>query len=113
MGKPSYFEFGSKNPDKTAKFFQKVFGWKTARWEDKEWGVYWHMKTGGIKGGVYKSSRPEIDLTISVKSLDKTIAKIKKLGGKIVTSRTEMGDWGAYATLKDPMGNKFSVMEEY
>lgn len=113
MDKPTYFEFGSKNPDKTAKFFQKAFGWKVGKWKDKKWGNYWHMKTGGIKGGIYKSSRPEIDLTISVKSIDKTIAKIKKLGGKVVTPRKELGDWGAYATLKDPAGNTFSVMEMY
>ncbi len=113
MNKVSYFEFGSKDPARSARFFKKAFGWKIGSWTDKEWGPYWHMKGAGVMGGIYKNNRPEAIITISVASVDKTIARVKKLGGKVVEKRKELGDWGAYATLQAPGGPIFSIMEEY
>ena len=59
MPRVVHFEFTSDDPEKSAAFFQKVFGWKVTKWDGPQ--EYWLVETGeegepGINGGLFRPS---------------------------------------------------------
>ena len=110
-----HFEIPSDNPKKNIKFFKDVFGWKFSRFGKDE---YWLAKTGnekfpGINGAVMKKVHPKQPVvnTIAVKSLEGTIKKIKKAGGKIVKPKMTIPKVGWLAFFADPDGNIHGVIQ--
>lgn len=53
----SHFEIQADEPERCAKFYQEVFGWKITKWEGGQM-PYWMVETGGrdeaggINGGI-------------------------------------------------------------
>jgi predicted enzyme related to lactoylglutathione lyase len=85
---------------------------------------YWMMQTvptddkgmllrPGVNGGMTKKEHPDQKPVnyISVESIDESIEKVKKLGGKIVMPKQQVPNVGWIATATDPEGNYIALLQ--
>ena len=122
MDKVTGFEIPADNLKRAKKFYGSVFGWKIDQLDNE----YSHIKTvdmdsnwvpkikGAVNGGMFKrgskTERPII--LITVESIEKTLSKAQKAGGKTVTGRTMAGEWGWWAEVMDTEKNVFELWED-
>jgi predicted enzyme related to lactoylglutathione lyase len=121
MPRPVHFEIHSADPDATATFYSRVFGWKIVKWDGPV--EYWVVQTGegpGIDGGIVRrqGDAPATGAavnayvcTIGVESLDETLTSIIANGGDIAVAKHEIPGIGMLAYFKDPDGNIFGVLQ--
>jgi len=111
-----HFEINADNPEKATKFYEKVFGWKISKWKGPV--DYWNVSTGekdepGIDGAIMKRmDKGTTFLFVNVPSVDESLKKIVKAGGKIVTKKTAIPTVGYSAYVKDTEGNIFGLFQE-
>jgi len=117
MNRVVHFEMHADEPEKTLKFYEKVFGWKSVKWDGPE--PYWVITTGdddapGINGGMMKRVDPAGNVynTIQVESIDDTIKKIEDFGGEMVVPKTPIPGVGYLAYFRDAEGNISGIMNE-
>ncbi|UCC21320.1 MAG: VOC family protein [Promethearchaeota archaeon] len=115
--KINHFEINADDPLRAKGFYENVFKWKIERWEGPL--DYWIITAGdedepGINGGLQKREDKEDTISnyIGVESVDDTIKKVKKNGGKIIKPKAPIPGVGYYAVFKDTEGNKLGIMEE-
>jgi hypothetical protein len=118
-----HFEIPAKDPKRASDFYTKAFGWKFNQYPDFE---YWMIGTttsdkngmpttpGAINGGMGKakdmaSKAPTV--VLSVADITKTLATIKKLGGKVVADKSPVGDMGWTAYFQDTEGNILGLFQ--
>lgn len=117
-----HFEIQADNVDRASKFYSEVLGWKIEQMmsADKGGMNYWGITTGktgtpGINGGLYERPKDDkittYDCTVEVEDLDKTIAAVKKSGGKIMKEKDEIPGVGWFAMVTDTEGNRFGLMQ--
>lgn len=114
MLRPIHFEITVADPDRAAKFYTDVFGWKFSKWEGPM--EYWLIMTGekdepGINGGMMKGDAPKTVNTVDVPNIDEYIAKITSAGGKVIMPKTELPGMGWYAYVQDTEGNALGLIE--
>lgn len=124
MKRPVHFEIHAQDPERAAKFYGELFGWKTKQWEGPM--PYWLVDTGtdegGINGAIVRRVGPNPDpaeptpvvgyvCTMGVDDLDGMIAKAKKLGGTEAMPKMEIPGMGWLAYYKDTESNLFGMME--
>jgi predicted enzyme related to lactoylglutathione lyase len=112
-----HFEIPADDLKRASAFYKKAFGWNAEEFKDMG---YWMLATtesteqgmpknpGSINGGMGKRAGPlkGIVVTIAVKDIDKSLAKIETLGGKTVAKKQAIGgDMGFTAYFKDSEGN--------
>ena len=118
-----HFEIPSGDFKKSKEFYSKVFGWKL-----KTWGMEYMMamttdfdaktqrptEMGGINGGFYvrKNKSQQPSFVIETDSIEKTLAKVQKNGGKIKRAKSPIGEMGFMAEFIDSDGNVISLWEE-
>lgn len=117
-----HFEIPANDIEKLKEFYSNLFKWKI----EKSPGPieYWLIETvpvdenmqplrPGVNGGMYKKERPEFKPVnyISVKSIDKSVEKVKNLGGKIIQPKQEVQNVGWIAVALDPEGNQFAMLQ--
>jgi predicted enzyme related to lactoylglutathione lyase len=111
-----HFELPADDPDRCARFYAEVFGWKTTKWGGPT--DYWLVTTGeepevGIDGGIGRRQGPEDQTTntIDVADLDTAVAAVEAAGGRITNAKHAVQGvgWLAYAT--DTEGNPFGMMQ--
>lgn len=115
-----HFEIDAEDVERVSVFYEDVFGWRFSRWEGPM--DYYLINTGskedpGIGGAVMKRSEREkfknqTINTIGVESLDKTLDRIKKAGGKILTPRMAIPGVGYHSYCLDTEGNAFGVLQQ-
>jgi uncharacterized protein len=114
MPRVVHFEFEADKPDRAAKFYQKVFGWKFKKWEGADMD-YWMVDTGkgdGIGGGLSKKrGKQHVVNTIDVPSVSRYLKKIKDNGGHLMMPKTLVPGVGYMATFKDTENNIFGIIE--
>lgn len=120
MDKVIMFEVPVTSVKRAGAFYGAAFGWKIQSW-DGSFGIItvpeddnWVPKEkGAINGEMYKRERGDKGpiVVVMVASIARTIAKIKKAGGKVVSEKEPYGDWGFYARVKDTEGNVFGLWE--
>ncbi len=107
------------------KFYQEVFGWNVEPVTGS--GGDFHSVTttkvdeqgdpierGGVNGGLFKRGTHGVETTfleVEVTSIEESIAKVLKNGGRIVRERRPMLDFAFYAIVQDPEGNYLGLME--
>ena len=119
-----HFEIPAKDVEKLKKFYADLFGWRIEKAQGDMNMDYWLLGTvpvdkqmrplrPGVNGGMYKKqSRDSVPVNYySVESADEFIAKIKKLGGKIMTPKQEVPNVGWIAVATDPEGNQFAILQ--
>lgn len=122
MDKVTGFEIPAGRTERAGKFYRNVFGWKIEG-KDEE---YAHIKTvemdrnwvpkekGAVNGGLVKKEGKSDSplLVITVDSIEKTLDKVRKAKGKVITGKQEAGEWGWWALIKDTEGNTFELWED-
>ncbi len=121
-----HFEIPAENVEKLKKFYSGVFGWKIEKAGGEMGGgmEYWLIGTvpvdeqgrlvrPGVNGGMYKKTDKTMKPVnyINVESADEYIARIKKLGGKIIVPKQEVTQVGWTAIAEDPEGNLFAILQ--
>lgn len=130
MNRVVHFEIHVADPERAAKFYQEIFGWKIEEWKFPEpmadENRYWMVKTGpdsepGINGGMVfrKGSAPKDGdpmtayvCTMMVSSVDEYLEKIKKAGGRVMIEKMPIIQVGWLAYARDLDGNVFGIMED-
>jgi predicted enzyme related to lactoylglutathione lyase len=121
MDKVIMFELPVKNTKRASAFYKAVFGWQIDPWDgvygvttvpqDKNWVP---KERGAINGEMYrrekKDDRPL--LVVRVASIARTVSKLTKAGGRLVSEKEQYGEWGYYARVKDQEGNIFGLWED-
>jgi predicted enzyme related to lactoylglutathione lyase len=118
MSRVVHFEIYTDDPDAIRPFYQDVFGWKFQKFEGGPM-EYWLVTTGadkepGINGGLTRPRErqtPGTLNTIGVSSLDESIKKIERCGGKICVPKMAIPSVGWLAYAADPAGNVFGILE--
>jgi predicted enzyme related to lactoylglutathione lyase len=117
-----HFEILGEDLDKLRRFYAGLFGWRFERAPIPD--EYWLIQTAPVKdgsiiaglninGGLTKaqSSTRGIINYVSVESLDESCARIKELGGRILTPKREVFDMGWSILAEDPEGNRFAIWQ--
>lgn len=130
MNRPVHFEIHASDLERAKKFYEAVFGWEIKKWDNPAM-EYWMILTGkpepgekyaGIDGGLVKRIGNEVPIdgaavngyvnTITVASIDETLAKAVANGAIIALPKMDMAGLGWLAYAKDTEGNIFGVMQE-
>lgn len=122
----AYFEIPADNVDRAKHFYHSLLGWKidpvTAHSMDL--GKMAAMQYHGISmgepeegtmnmGGMYKRQMGEgIKSYVKVDDIDKVLAKVERLGGKIVMPKEMIKGVGLVAIIRDTEGNGIGIWEQ-
>ncbi len=116
MPRVVHLEIASDQPERAAKFYGDVFGWKINKWEGPQ--DYWLVTTGengeqGINGGLMQRMTPTTTTinTIDVDSVDTFVQKITSNGGSVVSPKMAIPGVGYFAYCQDTEGNVFGIMQ--
>lgn len=110
-----WFEIPADNVARARKFYSALFGWKIKQFPGAK--DYWHIDVGGADrmrdGGMLARKHPEQPITnyISVPSVVKAMAKVKKLGGCVCVPKTAVPKMGYFAICCDTEDNTFALWE--
>jgi hypothetical protein len=111
-----WFEIPADDTGRARKFYSKLFGWKINKFPMPM--EYYHIDTGGADaspdGGLMKRQSPQqqgIINYILVPSVEKYMAKVLKLGGKICMPKTAVPQMGYFSVCMDTENNAFAVWE--
>ena len=117
-GTPSWFELHTRDYDKALAFYRSVFRWETDVVGDTEEFRYSTMRnpTGeGELAGVMDAAAflpagagSRWSIYWAVDDIDATVAKVKALGGSVV-SDAEDTPYGRLAAVADPAGAEFKL----
>ena len=124
-GEVGHFEIPAKDFKRAKAFYSQVFGWKISDSTMASGETYTSLQTtevdsanrpkspGAINGGLVKLKEPNTApvITIVADDINETLRLAEKNGGKTITKRTEMGQYGAYAYFRDPEGNVMGLYE--
>ncbi len=111
-----WFEIPADDLTRAKSFYSKLFGWKINKMPGGT--DYWHIDTAGGNdtpdGGMMKRQNAQHGPTnyINVPSLEKFMAKVVKLGGKICMSKTAVPTMGYFAVCLDTENNPFAIWEK-
>lgn len=110
-----WFEIPADDPQRAQKFYRSLFGWKIKPYPGST--DYWHIETGGgddtPDGGMITRKHETQPITnyVSVASVVKGMAKVKKLGGTVCMPKTAVPHMGYFAVCRDTEGNEFALWE--
>jgi predicted enzyme related to lactoylglutathione lyase len=111
-----HFNVPAEDTEQAKKFYAELFGWKFEKYGPIE---YYSITTKtlddeeGFGGGLTKREQPQQTITvyIEVQSMDKYIAKVKKLGGRVLFPKTAVPNIGYTAVCIDTENNAFGLWE--
>ena len=115
-----WFEIPTDDLDRAKTFYSKLFGWKIAPFPGMpgpDAQNYLHIDTGGEDaspdGGMMKRMHPQQPITnyVRVPSVPEYMAKVEKLGGKILVPKTAVMEMGYFAVCQDTESNVFALWE--
>jgi uncharacterized protein len=113
MGKPVvHFEIGCKDRGRAAKFYEKLFGWKTQAsgpatlidTSSAGKGIPGHFTALGHEPHHY------VLVYIEVEDLTPHLKEVEALGGKVVIPPVPLPDGRKFAWLSDPDGNTIGII---
>lgn len=113
MGDPvTQFQILSKDPEKTAKFYSRLFDWSI---DANNALGYRQIRTGsesGIQGGIWPAppQAPNfVQLFVSVHDVRAAIKNAETLGAKVIIPATILPEGDEMAVLLDPEGMSFAI----
>ena len=114
----AHFMIPADNVDRAKHFYQTLLGWKIGPTKNPmdqsvmDAMQYQDISTGPAEegtlntGGLYRRHMTESILTfVEVGDIDKVLAKVEKLGGKITMPKEEITGVGLAAMIQDTEGN--------
>ncbi len=116
-GTLSWNELATRDAQKAAEFYTKVFGWE-AQTQDYGGTPYTLiMNSDRQNGGIMQMTEawgdmpPHWMVYFAVADCEASAEKAKSLGGKIAVPPTDAGEVGRFAVLQDPQGAVFSIIK--
>jgi predicted enzyme related to lactoylglutathione lyase len=112
-----WFEIPADNIERARTFYAKLFGWKIDKFPGPTTKPYWLIDTGAEdasrNGGMLERQFPNHTITnyVAVPSVDKSAAKVEKLGGKVCMSKTAVPQMGYFVVCNDTENNQFALWE--
>ena len=106
-----YFELHTLNFDKAKAFYGELFNW---RFKDLDIAGkrYGFSEGNGLQGGLIEDEKPFWLNYVTVENLEQSAQKAQRLGAKILRTRTEVPDAGAFVVIADPAGAPLALWEE-
>jgi predicted enzyme related to lactoylglutathione lyase len=122
MDKVVHFEIPADNLDRAKTFYKSLFGWQITDIPEMNYTIVHTVpvdehqmpkEPGGINGGMMKRSKPgeQPVIVINVASVEESLRKVEKAGGKVVMPKTQVGEMGLYARVTDTEGNVIGLWE--
>jgi uncharacterized protein len=115
VGKFVWHEQVSSDPKQAGDFYTQLFGWGTEVFKPGEIDYTMISSGGQTHGGFSKAMEgappPHWLGHVHVESVDETIDKAKRAGGKLAAGPFEMGEVGRIAILADPQGAYISAYQ--
>ena len=122
MPRVVHFEIHADDPERAARFYRELFGWRVEKWSGPV--DYWMISTGedgtpGINGGMIRRQHPLSGndgvigyvCTVDVDDLDGYVARGAGLGAAVALPRFPIAGVGWMAYLKDTEGNVFGLIQ--
>jgi predicted enzyme related to lactoylglutathione lyase len=114
-GTVAWHDLNTPKTKAAGKFYSKVFGWKTKD-ERNDKGVYYLFKLGRSSlCGMWPQPLPKLPPSWvtywNVADCAKSIAKAKRLGGRVLLGMIEVPEMCRIAILKDPKGAPFGILQ--
>jgi hypothetical protein len=111
----SHIEILCEDVEKSARFYEAVFGWEISNYE-LEGRPYtgWRNPEGGVPGGFRErgeNERPGVINYIKTFNMDDDLEKISRRGGRIIHGKRHIPEVGWIARYKDPFGNIMGLFE--
>ncbi len=111
-----HFEIPADDPKRAGEFYNKAFGWDIQSMPEMQYTMIsttpsdengMPKQPGAINGGMPKRNDmvKQTVVTVNVKSIDDSLAKIEKLGGKRMGDKMSVGEMGWAAYFRDTEGN--------
>jgi len=117
----AHFAINADDVARAKKFYETVFGWKFSPWGPPN---FYQIQTGGdgeqqpLRGALQGrrnlvKEQPTIgfECTVSVDSLDATIAAVERHGGTVVLPKSIIAGVGSLAFFRDTEGNVFGAIQ--
>lgn len=113
-GKICYVEIPSTDVDRSAAFYETVFGWNLRRRGDGE--IAFDDGVGEVSGtwvtGRPALSEPGLLIYVMVDSVEESLEKITEAGGAVVKPLMPISEGEAFATFRDPAGNVLGIFQQ-
>ena len=123
MPRVVHFEIHADDPDRAARFYSALLGWRFDKWEGS--AEYWLVTTGpdaerGINGGMIRRRGPRPTdgqpvnayvCTVEVPDLDARLEKAAVSGAELALPKMPIPGVGWLAYVKDPEGNILGLMQ--
>jgi uncharacterized protein len=115
LGRPTWYELLTTDPQAAKTFYTKVVGWTTAPFEGSPQPYDMWMRAGNVPiGGVMAippgmNFPPHWEMYVDVPSLDQAVAHIERMGGSALSPVIEVPNVGRLRTMKDPQGAVFAL----
>jgi predicted enzyme related to lactoylglutathione lyase len=115
VGRFVWHELHTSDRAKALKFYETLIGWETKEVPMGPGELYGLCLLGGKDhAGITKSKAPAHVPPhwlpyIAVDDVDKTAARIKELGGKILSAPMDIPNVGRFAPVTDPQGAAFAI----
>jgi uncharacterized protein len=122
MAKVGYFEVQVDDFKRAQEFYRNVFGWTFSKLDVPF--EYYMVDTGhkgeeSINGGMLKRQQPLAAnngvsgyvCAVYVESIDQTLVKVRKHGGRVTMEKTQLPGIGHIAYGLDSEGNAFGLWE--
>ncbi len=111
-----HFNVAADDLEQAKKFYAELFGWKFEKYGPIE---YYSITTktldgeDGFGGGLTKREQPQQTITvyIEVSSMDEYLAKVEKLGGRVLFPKSAVPGVGYTAVCIDTENNAFGLWE--
>jgi predicted enzyme related to lactoylglutathione lyase len=122
MDKVVHFEIPFDDKSRAMTFYTDAFGWRLMDMPQMNYVVastvdvdehQMPKEPGAINGGLFQrpTDAPNPTLYVGVSSIDSTIEKVTKAGGRVVTPKTPIPNMGAYARVADTEGNVIGLFQ--
>jgi uncharacterized protein len=106
------FQIVAPNPDATARFYSKVFGWSVDAGNPMGYRTI-AADAGGIAGGIWPAPPGAPSLTqlfIAVDDIERVVQDAQQLGARLLIPISTLPEGDRMAVLHDPDGMPFAVM---
>ena len=106
-----HIEIPSDDDAKAAKFYHDLFGWKIEREEAMGYTMWEPTKgPGGGFSPISETVKPgNVLIYVDSADIESDLKEVEKLGGVIVTHKTEIPQIGWFGVFKDPTGNMIAL----
>jgi predicted enzyme related to lactoylglutathione lyase len=114
-GTPSWIDLTSPEVEKSAQFYERLFGWQSEDLGEQAGHYTMFRQNGKMVAAVGPQMQPGMPVTwatyIATDNARDTARKVKEAGGKVLAEPFDVMDQGSMGVFADPTGAVFSVWQ--